>query len=52
MKDGKYDGNFANNQRHGFGALSWSNGHYYEGQWQNDQLSGKGFFKSKDGIVY
>ncbi len=52
---GKYDGNFENGQRNGFGVYTYSKesaADYYEGHWKDDKKSGKGKYVRKDGSKY
>jgi hypothetical protein len=52
-KDGsKYEGDFKNSIRHGFGVQTYSKddaADYYEGHWKDDKKSGKGKFVWKNG---
>jgi hypothetical protein len=38
--------------RHGFGTCNFSNGDFYEGNWADDELSGKGILRVAGGITY
>ena len=38
----KYEGEWVNDHKHGFGMLTFSNGDKYEGEFQNDAFTGKG----------
>jgi hypothetical protein len=52
-KDGsKYEGDFENGLRNGFGVYTYSkedDRDYYEGHWKDDKKSGKGKFVWKNG---
>lgn len=51
--EGEYEGQWANNQRQGFGTMRWKNGIKYEGNFNKDsrdQVSGTMWFAS--GEVY
>lgn len=39
-----YVGNITNNQKTGFGRILYANGSFYEGQWEANKYSGKGFY--------
>ena len=48
----KYEGNFENDLRNGFGVYTYSKedaGDYHEGHWKDDKKSGKGKLVFKDG---
>ena len=53
FKDGeKYEGDFENDLRNGFGVYTYSKENerdYYEGHWKEDKRSGKGKLVFKDG---
>lgn len=38
----RYEGEFANNMKHGNGKIIMSNGTTYDGNWENDTMSGQG----------
>lgn len=38
----KYEGNFKNKKKDGYGTLYWTNGSKYEGKWENDNFNGQG----------
>ena len=42
-RNGYYQGQLKNNQRHGYGILSVDNGPLIVGSWKNDMLFGKAF---------
>eukprot|EP00525_Craspedostauros_australis_P005056 CAMPEP_0198108576 /NCGR_PEP_ID=MMETSP1442-20131203/639_1 /TAXON_ID= /ORGANISM="Craspedostauros australis, Strain CCMP3328" /LENGTH=80 /DNA_ID=CAMNT_0043763893 /DNA_START=8 /DNA_END=247 /DNA_ORIENTATION=+ len=50
----KYVGLFANHKRNGFGTYFFdaSKRTYYEGQWKNDQVHGRGRMQWSDGSHY
>eukprot|EP00825_Cyclidium_porcatum_P045940 TRINITY_DN710_c0_g2_i2.p1 TRINITY_DN710_c0_g2~~TRINITY_DN710_c0_g2_i2.p1 ORF type:complete len:803 (-),score=190.89 TRINITY_DN710_c0_g2_i2:247-2655(-) len=47
----KYDGEYQNDQKHGFGQES-DNGNKYSGQWENNQKQGQGTWEFKYGGKY
>ena len=49
---GVYDGQFADNKRHGMGELKFKNGDSYCGNWRQDKMDGKGEFCWADGSSY
>ena len=48
----KYDGEFLNNQMHGYGVYDWADGRRYEGYWVDNMMHGRGTYKGKDGSIY
>ena len=36
----KYEGSFKANMRSGYGKIKYTNGDFYEGEWENDQPNG------------
>ena len=48
----RYEGQFTDGQRHGYGALFYATGGSYEGEWQLEQKHGKGVFTFEDGTVF
>lgn len=48
----RYEGQFKNGQRHGYGALHYATGAKYEGEWQAEQKHGRGVFIFEDGTVF
>ena len=40
----RYNGQWLNNMRHGFGVQVWPDGARYEGFWKNNKAHGKGTF--------
>lgn len=55
--NGKYTGNMLNNKRQGRGVFVWTEGslkdHNYEGNWNNDQMDGKGeYYESKKTSIF
>ena len=48
----KYDGEFLNGNRHGFGAYFYANGNKYIGEWSNDRPNGKGTMIFPSGAKY
>lgn len=49
---GKYEGQWKDNQRQGFGCFSWTSGSQYKGHWEKDQKQGFGVYKWKTGDKY
>lgn len=49
---GEYIGKLIGEVRHGFGALTFSNGDKYIGEWKNGQKSGNGSYTWFDGNRY
>lgn len=47
-----YDGDWLNDQRHGYGVWSRTDGTRYAGQWENDKPHGEGTIFFADGTVY
>jgi len=47
-----YSGQWAGNNRHGFGTQSWPDGAGYVGIWRNNKAEGRGSFTFPDGGVY
>lgn len=47
----KYEGDYQNDQKHGFGKES-DNGNVYEGSWVENQKQGQGVWKFKLGGKY
>jgi len=45
----KYDGDWYQNKRNGYGILTKENGEKYEGEFSNDKKNGKGIYTSSDG---
>ena len=45
----RYKGNFANNNKEGFGTCNYKNGACYIGEWKNDKYDGNGTFFKKNG---
>lgn len=48
----KYDGEFLNGNRHGFGTYFYANGNKYIGEWSNDRPNGKGTMIFSSGAKY
>ena len=49
--NGKYEGNFKNNKKHGIGTYTWTNGDKYNGLFKNDYKT-SGTYTSKDGTTF
>jgi hypothetical protein len=47
-----HEGNFANNQKSGHGAMIYADGSVYTGDWQNDKINGNGRMQYNDGDTY
>lgn len=39
----KYEGEFANDKRAGWGLIEMKNGEQYEGEWEDDTIQGAGY---------
>ena len=48
----KYEGQWKNCKRDGFGTQIWPNGDYYEGEWINDKIQGRGKLTHINGDFY
>lgn len=49
---GRYEGQFKNGQKHGYGKFTWADGSYYEGQYRNDEKHGEGrLFDKKNKLI-
>jgi len=48
----KYEGQFVDDARHGFGSYTWANGDHYEGDWKESKRTGKGKIVWEDGNSY
>lgn len=49
---GKYEGEYKNDVKNGYGVYTYANGDVYEGQWQDGKKHGRGVYKYKtDGGV-
>ncbi|CAK4085668.1 unnamed protein product [Aphanomyces euteiches] len=48
----RYEGEFANGVRDGFGVFYYANGARYEGHWENNVKNGPGLFFFEDGSIY
>lgn len=49
---GKYDGEYKNGMKHGWGTYVYPSGAIYVGEWENDAENGRGTFTLVDGTVY
>ena len=47
----KYEGDFVNGKREGYGKFIWEDGEYYIGQWMNNLKYGKGIIYYKNGGI-
>ncbi|OQS03980.1 radial spoke head 10 family protein [Thraustotheca clavata] len=48
----RYDGEFANGVRDGYGIFYYANGARYEGHWEDNVKNGLGLFFFEDGTIY
>ncbi|WP_116106303.1 MORN repeat-containing protein [Lewinella sp. IMCC34191] len=48
----RYQGEWKNNQKHGFGEFHWPDGAYYEGEFEEDERSGEGTYHFPGGEVF
>lgn len=46
FENGKYQGQFKNEKRQGFGIYTWKNGNVYEGEWVDGGKNGLGISTS------
>lgn len=47
--DGRtYNGDYLNDQKHGYGEFTWPDGRYYKGYWKEGKQHGKGVMKTAD----
>jgi hypothetical protein len=37
--------------REGYGKYKWNDNSYYEGEWKNDKMNGKGVYCSAEGVT-
>ena len=49
--NGKYEGNFKNNKKHGTGSYTWKNGNKYNGLFKNDYKT-SGIYTYKNGTTF
>ena len=47
----KYDCDFVNDKKEGYGKYNYGNGEYYIGQWSNDLQNDKGIIYNKNGSI-
>mmetsp|Transcript_35099 Transcript_35099/g.40561 ORF Transcript_35099/g.40561 Transcript_35099/m.40561 type:complete len:97 (+) Transcript_35099:594-884(+) len=50
LMENKYEGEFKDDKRHGFGVFVWPSGKEYRGYWKNGKMHGEGKV-IKDGVV-
>lgn len=50
--NGKYEGLYKNNLRHGKGKYTWNNGDVYDGNWVEGEMTGKGTYVWINGNKY
>jgi hypothetical protein len=50
--NGKYEGEFRDGLRHGFGIMAFKHSCRYEGQWSNGRMDGKGLYIWSDSTRY
>ncbi len=48
----RYEGQYRNGKREGFGTFFMTNGDKYEGEFQNDRYNGKGIYYWSNGNIY
>ena len=44
-----YEGDYANDKRHGHGVFTYYDGDKYEGEWKNGKIEGYGVYTYDDG---
>ena len=47
----RYEGNFFNNYKEGYGKYINIDGYYYIGQWNKDSFNGKGILYTENGSI-
>ena len=47
-----FEGDFVDNDIHGYGTYVWTDGCVYRGQWAKQQMNGEGVFEYPDGRKY
>ncbi len=52
FEDGKYEGQFEDEKRHGIGIMVYNDGSKYKGYWENDKKHGEGAILFPNGDVY
>ena len=52
QKGNAYEGQYANDKKHGVGYFVWESGNTYAGNYKNDERSGYGVMRWTDGSVY
>ncbi len=50
--NGKYEGEFENEKKHGKGTYYWTSGDTYTGDWFDDKMAGQGVFTRSNGDRY
>ena len=48
----RYEGEFKNGKKSGFGVYFYNNGNKYFGEWQNDDYNGEGTLVNRNGAIY
>lgn len=48
----KYQGNYEDGKREGWGKYEFEDGSVYEGNWNSDEMNGVGTYRWVDGAVY
>lgn len=48
----RYEGSWANDQRHGHGIYHYASGAVYDGLWENGKMHGMGSYTSASGSRY
>ncbi len=51
-KDGKYEGEFKDDKKHGRGVYRYTSGAVYEGEFKDDKRHGRGVYRYASGDVY
>ena len=47
----KYEGEWRNGLRNGYGTFYWLTGQVYKGQWLDDHMHGNGQFIDENGLI-
>lgn len=48
--DRKYNGNYVNDKKEGYGEFYWPDGRIYKGYWKDGKQDGKGIYKGSNKV--
>lgn len=48
----RFEGEWRNDRKNGFGTMIFTNGDSYEGEWREGQKSGRGIYRFANGDMY